>query len=359
MTIKKILKITLNAIVVIGLGVALVAASEYQKKTKIKGLKINIKDQSRFSVLSANEIKETAITNKDIVLENETIATIDLAQIQQSVMTNPWVKEADVFVDNQHILQINVSQRTPVARVFEQSGNNYYIDEEMYPLPPIIGKNSLVTSFTNIPVFNDTNRNKDLMTKIVFLSKYISNDSFWSKQITQVTYDAQYEFQFSTLAGNQNVILGDTNNINEKLNNLFTFYKQVSNKIGWEKYETIDIRFLRQVVASPSLGWIPPKNTDTAVVLPTSDTERGGEQGFDEEEKSIKVDPLSTKIENNTKVNTTPKPIIIETKEEKEEGKENAQEVKHDFPNTNTETKNNTETKDSIKHKFTGAENSN
>lgn len=358
LSLKKILQFSLSAIVVIGLGIALVAASDYQSKVKIKGLKINLAEQNRFSVLSANEIKESAITNNEIVLEQETIATLNLLQIQQSVKVNPWVKDADVFVDNQHVLQINVTQRTPIARIFEQTGNNYYIDEEMHPLPPITGKNSLVTSFTNVPVYDSISLNKNIKSKIAFLSKYISNDAFWSKQITQVDYDPNYEFVFSTLAGNQTIILGDTGNLDAKLNNLYSFYKQVCNKIGWEKYENIDIRFLGQVVASPSLRWTPPKNTDTAIVMPTTDTEKGADLQFNEDEKEIIIDESSTKIDNNSKINTTPKPIIIETKESDNE-EEKSPDVKHDFSGNNNTTNTTTQTKDSIKHKFTGVENSN
>jgi cell division protein FtsQ len=69
------------------------------------------------------------------------------------------------------------------------------------------------------------------------------------------------------LFGNQRILIGDTVNVQEKLGHLFAFYKNVSSKIGWDKYETLDVRFKNQVVASPSIGWIPPKATDTTTAI--------------------------------------------------------------------------------------------
>jgi cell division protein FtsQ len=72
-------------------------------------------------------------------------------------------------------------------------------------------------------------------------------------------------FVMSTLFGDQKILFGDTADIENKLNNLLAFYKNISSKIGWDKYQTLDIRFKDQVVASPSVGWVPPKVADTAV----------------------------------------------------------------------------------------------
>ncbi|MBS1689581.1 MAG: hypothetical protein JSS96_12715, partial [Bacteroidetes bacterium] len=57
---------------------------------------------------------------------------------------------------------------------------------------------------------------------------------------------------------NQRILLGDTARLAEKFDNLFLFYKNILNRVGWDKYETLDLRFKDQVVASPALPWKAP-----------------------------------------------------------------------------------------------------
>jgi cell division protein FtsQ len=58
--------------------------------------------------------------------------------------------------------------------------------------------------------------------------------------------------------GRQRIIIGDTARLDEKLQNLLAFYKQVQNKVGWDQYRSIDLRYAGQVVASPALKWKAP-----------------------------------------------------------------------------------------------------
>ena len=58
--------------------------------------------------------------------------------------------------------------------------------------------------------------------------------------------------------GQQRIIFGDTSRIKEKFSNLYSFYTNVLNRVGWDKYETLDVRFKGQVVAAPSLPYKGP-----------------------------------------------------------------------------------------------------
>ena len=46
--------------------------------------------------------------------------------------------------------------------------------------------------------------------------------------------------------------------LRDKLDNLFAFYEQVQNRVGWNRYTTLDLRYKGQVVASPKLSWKVP-----------------------------------------------------------------------------------------------------
>ena len=83
-------------------------------------------------------------------------------------------------------------------------------------------------------------------------------DTFWNTQISQVVMDTAGTFELVPVLGNQKIVFGDTSRMRDKFDNLFAFYKTVLNRIGWDKYETLDLRFKGQVIASPSLPYKGP-----------------------------------------------------------------------------------------------------
>ena len=64
--------------------------------------------------------------------------------------------------------------------------------------------------------------------------------------------------QIVPVIGDQRIIVGNVEGLKQKLNNLFVFYKNVLNRIGWDRYQVLDVRFDGQVVASPSLPYTGP-----------------------------------------------------------------------------------------------------
>lgn len=255
----------------IGLAVAiialLVAANIYQRNAPLTGLQVQLNDEEVFSFLQKEDI-EQLLLNKNIEVQNFSINTIDLEALEAVVMTNPWVAQAKLYIDKSRILHVEVLQRIPVARIFDKNGSSYYIDSALHIMPVALAKSYPTVVFTNVPYFKDSTKMEQVQIEMVQVAKYIAADSFWSKQISQVNVTDKGEFECVTLLGNQLILLGNNENLETKFQNLFAFYKQVSNTIGWDKYNVLDLRFANQVVASPSLGWVPPKPVDTVVVLP-------------------------------------------------------------------------------------------
>ena len=120
------------------------------------------------------------------------------------------------------------------------------------------------TVVTNVPEIKNDSTGWDTRKQIVSLVRTIQADTFWNSQISEISIDSPGMFELTPVLGDQRIILGSTAKVSDKLNNLFLFYKNVLNRIGWDKYETLDLRFNGQVVASPSLPYKGP--VDKAVV---------------------------------------------------------------------------------------------
>jgi cell division protein FtsQ len=114
------------------------------------------------------------------------------------------------------------------------------------------------TVVTNVPELKNDSASWGLRQQIVKLVSVIQSDTFWSAQISQVIVDSAGSFTLMPVLGDHKILFGDTSRIQDKFSNLFEFYKDVLNRIGWDKYETLDVRFSGQVIASPSLPYTGP-----------------------------------------------------------------------------------------------------
>jgi cell division protein FtsQ len=235
---------------------AMLSAASLQDKRTVKGIDIRIKNE-QYGFIDKQEVKNMLFENH-INISKTSIAKIDAHKIEQTIDTNPWVADAQVYLDNGRLLHIYLTQRVPVARLFDQSGNSYYLDASLKKMPLSEKYIHYTTVVTNMPVFNNDSMDKAFKGEVVSLVKYIERDSFWSAQVSQVIVTDDRTFELVPVLGNQRIIFGDTSMMVDKFNNLFAFYKKVLNRVGWDKYEVLDLRFAGQVVASPALPWKIP-----------------------------------------------------------------------------------------------------
>lgn len=265
---KKLKKIIVGTVLFIAIGVITGFAVNYANHQPLKGVVVNLNDEDFHNFLQKNDIEAVLLQDRNLSINTLNRSNIDLHAMERIIRANPWVKDAEVFISNNDLLQINVKQRIPVARIFTQQGASYYIDEQLQIMPPAVGYSYPAVVFTNVRDIKNQQEIPAQQAAIAKLASFILSDTFWRHQVTQVNMMNDYEFELSTLVGNQKIIFGDTSKIHDKFDNLFVFYKQVSNKLGWDKYTELDVRFGNQVVARPSLGWVAPKPKDTAVALP-------------------------------------------------------------------------------------------
>lgn len=258
---RKVKRFAVVSLVLIIFSAILIAANRKQSDKPIAGTRVTLKHQDREENFLKTKDVEELISKQGINVDNQTIASINVDEIERIVRSNPWINDAQVFVDNKGTLNIEVTQRLPVARIFANDGTSFYIDTAGFEMPLSQNYAYSVPVFTNYAKQANDSINEHNKKSMVYLSSIIKEDSFWNAQITQVDMEGLNNFNFYTTLGRQKVKFGDTSAAVEKLDNLMAFYKDVSNKIGWDRYNVLDVRFKGQVLATPSIGWVPPKDT--------------------------------------------------------------------------------------------------
>lgn len=86
--------------------------------------------------------------------------------------------------------------------------------------------------------------------KVWKLASYIRQNIFLSAQIDQIIVTENLEIELIPLIGEQLIILGDIDNLEIKFQNLETLYTQGFQMVGWDKYKTINLKYINQVVCT-------------------------------------------------------------------------------------------------------------
>lgn len=246
---KKIAMSTLWVITGVGAIVLLCAAVQKKNQKVCSAIKIEISGAERHMFIDEKDVLE--ILRSTGKVEGNSIAALNLRSMEQVVERNAWVKNAEMFLDNNQVLQVSIEERQPVARVFTLDGSSFYLDSGALRLPLSDKLSARVPSFTGFPSDkkNLSRPDSQLLHNVVALGTYILADSFWMAQVAQVDITPQSTFEMVPVVGDHIVVLGDANDIDRKFKHLYTFYKQAWLQNGINTYEKLDVQYSNQVVA--------------------------------------------------------------------------------------------------------------
>ena len=258
-SLRKILQSVVTLIVMTGCTVAILSATKQQRKRTIKGIAVSI-ENDQLGFVDKKEVQDLLLTNKNIELSETKVESLDVFEMEKVIRGNPWVNNAQVYVDNDKMLHVQVTQRVPMVRIFDRKGGSYYLDSNKQSIPLSQKYVHEAIVITNVPELKDDSISELMKSQILVLSKAIDNDSFWREQVTQVIVGDDGSFELVPILGKHRIFIGDTKRLDEKFKQLNSFYQNVLNRIGWDKYELLDVRYKGQLVASPSIPWNVPKD---------------------------------------------------------------------------------------------------
>lgn len=234
-----------------GIGTVVLMGAAMQKKNRktCTNIKIEISGIEENMFIDEKDILELVNHNRKVI--GTPISMLNLHSMETALGKNPWVKNAEMFLDNQQVLQIQIEERQPVARVFTMQGGSFYLDSAGVRLPLSDKLSARVPMFTGFPSDNLKLSKPDslLLKDMVKLGQFILADSFWTAQVAQVDLEPGRQFELIPVFGDHVVSIGKAEDLDAKFNRLYTFYKQAWLQHGIHYYEKINVQFDKQVVA--------------------------------------------------------------------------------------------------------------
>lgn len=252
---KKIIRISLFALWVClcaSVLVLLVAANDIKDHKSSRGIAIEILGAREIFFLNKTDILKIVTGERRPNPAFSAVTSFDLRKLETVLEKNVWVKDAELYFDNNLVLHINVMEKEPVARVFNSNGYSFYLDSSGSKMPLNDKMNVKLPVFTGFPSGSKLSKETDSMLtgQIKKLSGYIMDDKFWMAQIAQVDITPDKNFEMIPTVGNHLIQFGDGNNHENKFRRLFIFYKDVLGKVGLDTYSRISVQYNRQVIGT-------------------------------------------------------------------------------------------------------------
>lgn len=230
------IKLTFLSIAIIGLY----GFSEHRSnKKRVSGISINFLGDNNLYLTEAS-VNKLLIQNYGTV-KNRVKEELVLNTIEDIILSNDMVKNAQVYLTVNGELISKIVQRKPIGRV--EGVSKFYLDD--------LGERMPLSKYhsARVPIITGKITGKSLEDAYTILN-YINEDNFLRKNVIGIHIEEEGKYQLKFRLENFVVNLGGVENLNEKFKNFMAFYAKATKDNSLEKYATVSLEFNNQVVCT-------------------------------------------------------------------------------------------------------------
>ena len=239
------------AVALIGMMVLIGFSERKQRSVVIKDVVVSLDN------LNENHFLDEADIAKLVQREGQKLAgkradEINLREIENKLMYDKHILNAELYSDLKGNLVVNVEMRRPVARIVQSDAPDAYIAEDGVIMPVsekytsrVVLVSGHVKGLLESQNLNKTEEGKQLLRMIEF----VNDDKFWKAQVAQLDLSANGKVTIYPQMTGQRVEFGRADDIENKFRKLMIFYKRILPQRGWTKYERVNLEYAGQIIA--------------------------------------------------------------------------------------------------------------
>lgn len=233
-------------ILLVSLAVFLYGFSNLKNSTQ-KVADISIEFEQGDNLFMDYQMVNKLLIQNGGTVKNLTKSVIDLHNLEANIRSHPMVESASVFLTVDGFLKAEIKQRTPIARVVVNN-KSYYIDRQAKSMPLSENFSARVLLISGAVKEGNNAEIHQLVTAIL-------NDEFLKEQIIGVEIKPKNEYVLDTRVGDQKIILGKVENLDQKFKNLGSFYIKSMADSTIYKYDSINLKYNKQVVCTNKVDY--------------------------------------------------------------------------------------------------------
>ncbi|WP_222983365.1 cell division protein FtsQ/DivIB [Flagellimonas meishanensis] len=214
-------------------------ADQRSKRKAVDGLSIKFVGKDNLYI-TEDAVNKLLIQNYGPV-KNRHKEQLVLNTIEEVILSNDMVKNAQVYLTVNGELISKIVQRKPIGRV--EGVSKFYLDDLGERMP--LSKNHSA----RVPIITGKITGKTLEDAYVILN-YINADDFLRKNVIGIHIEEEGKYQLKFRMENFVVNLGGVDNLNEKFKNFMAFYAKATKDKSLENYAVVSLEFNNQVVCT-------------------------------------------------------------------------------------------------------------
>lgn len=247
--IRREIKVIIVLAVIFGL---IAFAERATEETAVQDVRVVIENVHENHFLEERDVLELMQIDRQNI-RGAVMEKLNLKTLEEKMRMHPFIEDAQVYGDLKGNLIARVTLRRPVARMVRNDGADGYIAEDGTVMPVSQKYTSRVLLLTGAAVprlirqknLNETDDGKKIMAMI----EKITGDEFWNAQITQLDIDNKLRITLYPQVGNEVIEFGKPEDIDTRFKKLKIFYKEILPKVGWNKYDRVNLEYEGQIVA--------------------------------------------------------------------------------------------------------------
>lgn len=234
------------------LGFLIAFSERKHSDVTIRDVQIKLQNIGDNHFLDESDITGLMETGEDI-LRGAEIRKIDLNEIEKRIRRDRYVDDAELYNDLRGNLVVNVKLRRPVARIVRGDGPDGYIAADGTMMPASDKFTPRVTLVGGpyaarlLQLKNITESEEG--SAVLELLEFIHQDEFWNAQIAQMNIDEQGRIFMYPQVGGERIEFGKPEDIELKFKKLKIYYKEILPRMGWNKYDRVNLEYEGQIVA--------------------------------------------------------------------------------------------------------------
>lgn len=235
---------------------AYLAGKDIRTDLRCKGLEVTVTDSASNGFLSGEDIRKH-IEKEYGAYKGLRIDSLDLTAIENIVDSRSAVLKSEVYVTRDGMLHVTVTQRKPAVR-FQKKEGGFYADAEGFIFP--LQKNhaahvQVIDGYIPLSAASGYNgvisdSEKEWFESILNLVNHIDGSRTWKNKFVQIHVQKNHELILVPRTGNERILFGHPEDIQEKLDKLERYYSAIIPEKGKDYYKTVDLRFEGQIVCS-------------------------------------------------------------------------------------------------------------
>lgn len=255
---KKFLKILVWILTIGAIATGWAFTRKEHVEHPLNGVNMTLQRDGESGFINYSVVYQNVVNICDTT-ENTDVTKIPVDSVRNYLKTIPWAINSEANISLDETLIVELVECQPVMRVYSKKGKSVYLDAEgrIFPVNPhyvphvLVGNGYLEFPVTksSSSIYDDLYKNTDL-PRMFGVMKSVLDNPYANCCVKQVFYAKNGWYELSMNNVDLDVILGDGDNVDEKLMNLQHFFEKMQGNPDLKEFGKVNFNFENQVVCT-------------------------------------------------------------------------------------------------------------